>query len=332
MPTSKALFNVNRLVSESGKGISPEMSFLQDFDYTLRQINAVQPCYVFQEITKESNPEYFDSKDKRVDIVCLDELPGVCDGTYLYSNLHVILHTNDQRYYVCVQSQIKPSKHYKPSSLHCIRQMYYVLTGADLDVETSKTSDFFGICESGEDRHLRIQAVISSMKKYGVDCEFVDVAKFVKQNNLDLEIVSQKKYETKLYDRKRNISFLCDGIIKYKGEYYIIEIKTESSFKWMKREGMDDSHRYQAYTYALEFGIDKVLFIYENRDVCTKKSYLLVVTDVAKEVIEERIKLCDSFVSQHKVPAVEKGITAKTCQYCSYRTVCKVDGEDEKTK
>lgn len=332
LPKSNALFNLNRLVSESGKDISTEMSFLQDFDYTVRQMNAPVTRYYFQEINQESNPEYFDTSERRSDVVCIDRLPEICDGTYLYSSIHAILHTNDQKYYVCLKSSYKPTRSYKPSSMHCLRQMYYMRTGRDIDTEGAKSGDFFGICESGEDRHIRIQRVISSMRAYGVDCDFISVADYVREHNLDLEIITQKEYETKLHDSKRDITFLCDGIIKYKGEYYIIEIKTESSHKWASRIGVDCSHRYQAYTYSLELGIGMVLFIYENRDVCTKKAYLLNVTDVAHTVLESRLSICESHVQKKTVPAIEGKPTEKICQYCQYRTSCKVDGEDEKAE
>lgn len=326
MPKQSALFNVNRLVSESGKATSPEVAFLNDFDYTLRQMNAEKPYNYFKEITKEDNPEYFDTTDKRVDVICLTELPEECNETYLYDRIHCLLHTNDQKYYVCLSSDGKPSKRYKPSTMHCIRQMYYQLIGADLDKESTKSGDFYGICESGEDRHIRIQRVVSNMQKYGVDCEFVDVEEYVKQNNLNLVIESKKDFETKLYDVDRNIIFLCDGLIKYKGQYFILEIKTESSFKWMNRTSFDRYHKFQAVSYSLELGIDDVLFIYENRDVCTKKSYIVHVTDEDRAELLERLNRCNDNVKTKTVPEIESFVDNKTCQYCDYKTRCKIDG------
>lgn len=325
MPKHNALFNVNRLVAESGKDVSPEASFLNDLDYTIRKMNAYVPYYYFKEITKEHNPEYFDATNGRVDVICLDELPKECDKKYFYDDIHAILHTNDQKYHVCLYSDGKPSKRYKPSTMHCIRQMYYQLTGAALDKQSEKSGDFYGICESGEDRHIRIQRAVSKMNEYGVDCEFIDVEDYIKQNNLNLIIEFKKDFETKVYDPVRNIIFLCDGLIRYKGKYYILEIKTESSFKWMNRNGYDDYHKFQACSYSLELGIDDVLFIYENRDVCTKKSFIVHVTDDDRAELLDRITRCDDCVKQHTPPPIEDFVTNKTCQYCDYKTVCKVD-------
>lgn len=332
MSSSKALFNINRLVSDSGKDISPEVSFLSDLDYTYRKTNEHKPYYYFKEISMVDDSEYFDTSNSCINIVCIDTLPTECDKSMCYDSTRLIYHTNDQKYYVCLLSDGKPSRRYKPSSMHCIRQMYYQMTGGDMDKDNGLSGDFYSICESGEDRHLRIQKMISSMRGVGVDCDFIDVSQYVKDHKIDVEIISKKEYETKLYDRKRNIIFLCDGIVKYKGEYFIIEIKTESSRKWMDRVSVDKSHMYQAHSYSLELGINKVLFIYENRDICTKKSFLITVDDDDRKTVIDRINLCNNYIELKTVPAIEEGIEKKICQYCSYKTLCKVDGKYESTK
>ena len=75
------------------------------------------------------------------------------------------------------------SKSYKPSSLHCIRNMYYQVTGQKLETNSAISSDFIGICQSGTNRHNDIQSAISNMKELNIDCEYVNVAKYVKENN-----------------------------------------------------------------------------------------------------------------------------------------------------
>lgn len=324
MPKTKSLFNINRLVKESGSDVSPEASFLLDFDYTCRKINEYKPYYFFKHITKEGHPEYFDATNRRVDIVCLDTLPEECTEENVYTKNNIIYHTNEDKYYIGVYVDGKPSRTYKPSSLHCIRQMYYQIVGADLDKQASKTGDFYGICECGTDRHKRIQDVICHMREYGVDCDYVDVEDYVKKNNLNVKVLKKTDYETKLFDEKRNIVFLCDGIIKYKGKYYVLEIKTESSYKWMSREYVDVFHKNQAFTYSLELGIDEVMFLYENRDICTKKSYILHVSQEDRDYIVTRINKCNEYVEQNIVPPKEEDLNKKTCQYCDYKTICRV--------
>ena len=65
------LFNIAKLVSDDGKDTPIEVSFLQDLDFTLRQMNKHEPHYYFKSVTEESNPDLFDDPI----FVELDELP-----------------------------------------------------------------------------------------------------------------------------------------------------------------------------------------------------------------------------------------------------------------
>lgn len=223
----------------------------------------------------------------------------------------------------------KPSPFYKPSSMVCLRNMYYQRTGEDLTYN-NKSASFIGISHSGTDRHERIQKAVAEMKANGFDCEYVDVAEFVKSRNLtDLDIVKKQGMETKLFNKKYNISFLCDGIIKYKGRYYILEIKTETSGKHYRRRSSkdaEDSHKTQASAYSLSLGIDDVIFLYENRDTCDKMTILVHVTDEMRmDRVIGKIEECDGYISRLIVPP--KHPDKAPCKYCNYLNSCKRDGQ-----
>ena len=221
----------------------------------------------------------------------------------------------------------QPSQTYKPSGMNCMRQNYYQIKGYEIDNESN--SNLVGICESGTDRHERIQKAVASMKDNDIDCEYVDVASYVKSRNIDdVEIVSQQGMETKLYHKKYNMSFLCDGIIKYKNHYYILEIKTESSYKFMNRKGVDKSHYKQATAYSLAFGLDGVIFVYENRDVCDKKAFMFNVTDDMRNKLVEYIETCNSYIQQDTVPPKPLDVAKKTCTYCPYKKYCEVENDN----
>ena len=168
-----------------------------------------------------------------------------------------------------------PSKTYKPSSMNCIRASYYQLTGKQPD-SSETTYTLVGICNSGTDIHERIQKSVANMINYGMDCVYINVKDFVQQRNIaDLDVVSQVGMETKLYHKKYNLSFMCDGIIKYKGHYYILELKTENSYKFVNRDGVDPSHYNQATAYSLAFGLDKVVYFTGPLDAeAMKQEYL----------------------------------------------------------
>lgn len=221
----------------------------------------------------------------------------------------------------------EPSQCYKPSSMHCIRNMYFQIIGQEQDHERS-TACLIGIGESGTDRHERIQRAVDNMKKSGIDCEYIDVAQYIADNHLDhLEVVKRSGMEVKLRHKTLNISFLCDGIIKYKGEYFILEIKTESIYKWQVRTDVAEEHVIQGTTYSACFGINNVLFLYENRDNCSKKAYVLHVTDDMKQdKVVSRIEECDGYVGRLIVPPKPTDVSKKTCGYCKYKTACSKAG------
>jgi len=221
----------------------------------------------------------------------------------------------------------KPSTTYKPSSLHCIRNMYFQVTGATPEGDRA-SSELVGICESGSDRHERIQNAVMHMKDFGIDCEYVNVGDYVKQRQesgelLDLEVVSQQGNETKLYNKAFNMSFLCDGIIRYKGRYYILEIKTETSNKFWDRHEINPDHILQGIAYSINFNLDNVLFLYECRDNCSKKAFMLEVTDKMKQDLVGKITECDGYVSRLIPPPKPADLSKKACAYCGYSTLCK---------
>ena len=219
----------------------------------------------------------------------------------------------------------KPSQTYKPSSMNCIRQSYYQIQGYELD-DCQSNYNMVAICETGTDRHERIQNAVAQMKTNKMDCEYIDVAEFVKSRGLDyLDIVSKQGNETKLYHKSLNISFLCDGIIKYHNHYYIIEFKTEGSSKFFARQGVDASHYHQAITYSLALGLPEVLFVYISRDTLDLKCYLYTVTDEMKNEIVSYIEECDGYIKRKIVPPVPKDVARKTCTYCPYAIQCGQD-------
>lgn len=242
---------------------------------------------------------------------------------------------------VKLEPDYKPSIYYKPSSLICMRQMYFTRKGVEPEDE-KKTAAGIGICESGTDRHDRIQRVLAKMKELGMEFEYIDVETYVKEHNLtDIEIIEKKGMETKCFNKRYNISFLTDGIIRYipDNSYYIFEYKTEISNKFRNREQEEITHRTQAACYSLSFHIDDTLFIYENRDVCEKKVFLYHsdYTEQKTKVID-KIKKCEEYLANNTIPPKltnkdidpnfvggrdrVSGPSAKICQYCKYKKEC----------
>lgn len=218
-----------------------------------------------------------------------------------------------------------PSQTFKPSSMQCKRNSYYQIMGVQPDIgEASHV--MIGIANSGTDIHVRVQDAVAGMKDNGIDCEYVDVGDYVESHNLKDIVVREKKgNETKLYNKRYNISFMCDGIIKYRGEYYILEIKSETSNKWYSRLGVDKKHYNQGIAYSLSLGIDKVLFLYIERDMLNKKAYMFNVTHKMKDELVHYIESVDGYIERKIVPPKDDK-DRRVCNYCAYQSQCRKDG------
>lgn len=221
------------------------------------------------------------------------------------------------------QNRRKPSQYYKPSSMNCIRNMFYQRIGKDVDDAVSSYVGI-GICNAGTDIHARIQNAVLHMKDVGFDCRYLDVGKFVAKRNIpDVEVVSKQGFETKLFNKALQMSFLCDGIIKYHNQYYILEIKSESSFKWAQRTGVDASHYRQATAYSISLNLPKVLFVYINRDLLDMKAYMFEPTSDMKNDLIGLIENCEGYVKRLVTPPKPEDVEKKTCEYCNYKTTCR---------
>lgn len=219
-----------------------------------------------------------------------------------------------------------PSQTYKPSSMNCIRNMFYQVTGKEPDPGNTSYC-LVGICNSGSDIHIRTQQAIEDMKENNMDCEYIDVAKFVESRNLDyLEIKAKSGMETKLYHKDLNMSFMTDGILFYRGHYYVLELKTETSYKWNNRTGVDPKHYAQGTAYSVAFNLPEVIFVYINRDNLDMKAFMFAPTDEMKQDLVGRIEECDGYVKRLIAPPKPENINRKTCEYCNYRTQCRKDG------
>ena len=132
----------------------------------------------------------------------------------------------------------KGSKYYKPSSLHCMRNMYFTRMGAEQDTTPSEYNSI-GMADTGTRRHEAIQEVLLAMKDMGYDWEYVNVEEYVKKKQsfgkcLSLEIKGVAGAETHLIDTALNLSFRCDGIIRRisTNEDFLWEFKNVVSFKY----------------------------------------------------------------------------------------------------
>ena len=228
--------------------------------------------------------------------------------------------------HIADSSSYTPSRTFKPSSIGgCPRNIYYQLIGAETQKEGHSSATNVGILESGTDRHERIQKAICDMKKSGIDCEYIDIETFVKSRGLDyIEIKGKSGIETRCFWKDIPLSFLTDGIIRYKGKYYILEIKTMNMNKFIESRDVRDEHKSQGICYSMAFGIEDVLYLYECRDTLAKKAFIYHVTDEMRGGLMNKINYIKQCVADGTPPEVEGN--RNKCRYCNYQHICEKKG------
>ena len=223
------------------------------------------------------------------------------------------------------------SNWYKPSSLNCMRQMYFTRIGAERDTSLTEYKSI-GMADTGTRRHEAIQEVLLDMLRLGYDWEYVDVDDYVEKKQAKgkcTTIVVKERVgaETKLFDTALKISFRCDGIIRKvsTNEYFLFEFKNQTSFKFRDKEAVDEAHKKQVTCYCTALDLDKAFVLYENRDVCELECpELFIVTSEMKEKLVSHLMECEGYVERFVAPP--KNETPKLCRWCPFKTACKKVG------
>lgn len=204
------------------------------------------------------------------------------------------------------------SKTLSPSGLAC--QVACALKLQGIEMEPQKES-FQSRCftDCGEDRHLRIQEFLSHTPYW------VDVATYVKDKNLPLDVIRQDGFEVLLQHKSLPIRFKCDGMLLIEGLYYILEIKTERGCVNSFRTSYDPKHQKQGITYTLMLGTNKILWLYEGREMLEQKPFVQVVT---KDEQEDMLKYLNQIVeNKDRIEVLSKD--EKSCPYCPYKKYCR---------
>ena len=219
------------------------------------------------------------------------------------------------------ERQPVPTDYYRPSSMYgCERMLFLMRThgsGVNEDMDVKLTE----ICNSGTDRHLRIQHLVADME--GVETlDLEEVVKEANQKGIHTEFMgwNSDHTEARCKNEEMSLFFQPDGVIRFMGKDVIFEVKTESTYQHSNRYEPKEDHKYQATCYGMGLGIDYILFFYEDRNFCGKKAYLWKITDEMKEKVLSKIALVNKALATGVPPAKD----TDKCTYCRYKHECQL--------
>lgn len=215
------------------------------------------------------------------------------------------------------------NKTFAPSSFRCNRRSWFRLRGVQPD--TPKTFD--RTLSFAADIGTACHRIIQTNLRDALGEDWIAVKDYLAANPIPYEYKledSDDGLETKVEIMNPPLRFACDGIIKWKGEYYLLEIKTSEFTSWDDLTDPKSEHVDQIKCYASILGIHKILTIYQDRQYGGIKSYEMFVSDADMKSVKDRFKYVQDMVEANLAPeALPKGDKWCTPSMCPYHKKCR---------
>ena len=207
-------------------------------------------------------------------------------------------------------------KTFAPSSFRCPRISWFRLRGVQPDTATVTDRTLEFTAEIGTACHEIIQRNLKEVLKD----DWIDVKWYLDSIKPDYSYtVEQDGYETKIEIDSPPVRFACDGIIRWKGEFYLLEIKTSEYASFDELTDPKPQHEDQIKFYCTLLGISKVLVLYQDRQYGGLKCYEVVVTEQDKQAVRDRIKyvqdMVEANIAPERLPRDDSWCTAAHCPY-----------------
>ena len=142
--------------------------------------------------------------------------------------------------------------------------------------------------------------------------------------------------EVPVVNEEKYLSGHADGVFKAEvfGEKVLLEIKTMNSFQYKKAIFRPfKKHEFQASLYARELGIDKVLYLYINKDTSEIKDFLMPLFEEQLVLADEKMDEVIADVKAKRLPCVEcKDKYSAEAMKCPFRSKCFEYNKDAKTE
>lgn len=225
------------------------------------------------------------------------------------------------------------SKYISPSKLYCEVYEALKLQGQPMMGE-EESFESRGYAEAGNSRHQAIQKFLIDHQ----EVEWINPQKYIEENNLPFEVkpnflverlISNHpeispdeanellgEYEVNLVHKTQPLSFKLDGLIKYQGEHYILEIKTigKKDFESIPLP----KHQDQGLAYSFLLKINKIAWVYECRENFKIKVAFQLVREEEYQSVRNKLNRIIKF--KNDITKLERNLNR--CTYCRYKAKC----------
>lgn len=208
-----------------------------------------------------------------------------------------------------------------PSAAYCMKQNWFRLRGVQPDKvnKTDRGLDF--TAQLGTACHENIQLLLSEV--LGED--WLDVGQYLESISPSFSYTVEKfGFESRIAITNPPIRFACDGIIRWRGKIYLLEIKTAEFSSWDSLTGPKDIHIDQVKSYASLFGIHDVLMIYQDRQYGGLKCFEIHISDLDMQATWDTFYYIVDMADKNLPPAgLPSGDSRCSSSMCPYYKKCK---------
>lgn len=211
------------------------------------------------------------------------------------------IYENEVRRQIAEKNAEPKHQTFAPSSFRCPRYSWFRLRGVKPDVVKAPdltlqfTADVGTACHENIQRHLSI----------ALGDDWIDVGEYLKTAWGDKGIeysIEKHGFETRVALNDPPMRFACDGIVRIKGQLYLLEIKTSDFASFDELTNPKSQHIDQIKCYATKLGLDKVLVLYQDRQYGGVKCYEIQITEADKRMINDRFKYVQDCVQSNIAP------------------------------
>lgn len=218
----------------------------------------------------------------------------------------------------------KPSsKNFAPSSFRCRRTQWFRLRGVQPDKPKTADAVLDFTATVGTALHKMIQETL----QYAMKEKWMDVTEYIQNNVPDAykytTTPSDDSLETLVTVSDPPVRFACDGIINWKGENILLEIKSSEFSSWSDLTDPKPQHIDQTKCYCALLNINRVFFFYIDRQYGGVKCYDITYPADNREYILSEMKEVQEMAEYHICPdPLPKGDSWCTSSHCKYYQKC----------
>lgn len=211
-----------------------------------------------------------------------------------------------------------PHATFAPSSFRCARKSWFRLR----QVKPDKMARPDIVSQFKADMGTSCHMLMQNHLKEVLGADWIDVEEYFKENPPPFKYkVERNGLECFVSIDDPPFRFACDGIIRWKGSIYLIEIKTLEYSTFQELANPLSNHLDQIVCYSTLYNIPKVLFIYQDRQYGTIKCYEVAVSEAEQQAVQDKVAdirdKSKSNLAPERLPRNDA-----MCGYCEYKKKC----------